>query len=429
MKKESAETFRTLLKEVYGPNPPLHCRARLEAEILKFPQSVVDELYLTHELRKAAREQGCEIDFRTDYGASLIYFLTGCSNVNPLPPHYFCPKCRRALFTEGAEDGWDLPEKECCGRPMLRDGHSIPIEIMKSHSGNRKPTTEYKIPESFMPKAEQVVRSYYGDKWLVVPYMTELERDGIAKLDNDITIIDPNRPDDPGLNIALLPPEEGMPELDEDGIWQTTFQTIHDKDYREIKFQNSEKKEILGELFAKHKVLPTINDLLTEPVMKTLSDILDREILAQGCTLPAENKLTFTDLLRKKVFLSDDREENPALQDETAQYPDIIYCRENMWKLLEDTIPPETGVQHILVEQITERVQKGQFSEDRMTLETEQLLKDFGFSEKIIRTIKRTWFLPPKGKLINETLDSLYYYWFRLKEVAENGGDLIEFDG
>ena len=91
MKKESADIFRKLLTEVYGPDVPLECRARLEAEILHFPQSVVDELYFTHELRKAARDQGCDIDFDSDYGASLIYFLTGSSNVNPLKPHYFCP--------------------------------------------------------------------------------------------------------------------------------------------------------------------------------------------------------------------------------------------------------------------------------------------------------------------------------------------------
>ena len=57
MKQENAEFFRKLLKDVYGPNAPLQCKARIEAEILLFPQSLVDEIHLTRELKKAAREE------------------------------------------------------------------------------------------------------------------------------------------------------------------------------------------------------------------------------------------------------------------------------------------------------------------------------------------------------------------------------------
>lgn len=424
MKQENAETFRKLLTDVYGPNAPLQCKARLEAEILQFPQSLVDEIYLTLELKKAAREQGCIIDLKSDYGTSLIYFLTGCSNINPLPPHYFCPICKRTVFTDIAEDGWDLPERFCCGSsPMLREGHSIPIEIMKACSGFKKMDTEYSIPESFMPRAKQVVQNYYGDKWLVVPYLTELERDGEAVVNDEYRIVSHNPSDQPRLHLVLLPPENGMPELDESGIWQVSYQTLYDNEYRKIIFTRSEHNEILGDLSAKHSVLPAVSDLLSESVIETLSDLLDRHILDMDRILPLEEELTFSTLIRKKAYLYDDRaEDNPAMQNSVVRYTDLFSCREDVWKLLENAIPMKTDARHVLIERITDGVRKGKYAEDRMSHGMEQLLRDFGISDHWITQIKYTYYLRPKASLINDTLDDLYYVWYRMQDFNNDDG-------
>ncbi len=427
MKRENAEIFRKLLTDVYGPNAPLQCRARLEAEILTFPQSLVDEIYLTLELKKAAREQKCVIDIKSDYGASLIYFLTGCSNINPLPPHYFCPVCKRTVFTDTVEDGWDLPVRCCCGSvPMIREGHAIPVEIMKAYAGSKKMNTEYLVPESFFPRAREVVQKYYGDKWLVVPYLTELERDGETEI-GEYRIVSSKLPDHPELHLVLLPPEDGMPELDEDGIWQTTYKTIYDKEYRSFAFMRSENNEILADLSATHSVLPTITDLLKESVFKMLSDLLDRHIQAMNSILPLEKELTFSSLLRKKAYLYDDcHEDNPVMQNNDVRYTDSFSCREDVWKLLEDTMPMNTEARHVLIEQITDRVRKGMFANGRMSLEMEQMLSNLGISEHWILQMKNTKYLRPKALLINDTLNDLYYMWYRMQD--SNNEDEFEED-
>ena len=426
MKKENAEIFRKLLTDVYGPNAPLQCKARLEAEILSFPQSLVDEIYLTLELKKAAREQKCVIDIKTDYGASLIYFLTGCSNINPLPPHYFCPVCKQTVFIDTVEDGWDLPVRYCCGSvPMMREGHAIPLESMKAYAGTKKTNTEYYVPEKFMPRAKEVVQKYYGDKWLVVPYLTELERDGEAEI-GEYRIVSNNPPDDPGLHLVLLPPKDGMPELDEDGIWQTSCKTFYDNEYRTVVFSRSENNEILADLSANHVEVATINDLLKESVFKMLSDLFDRHIQAMDCILPLENELTFSSLLRKKAFLYDDcLEDNPAIQNNGVRYTDFFSCREDVWKLLNDTIPMQTDSRHVLIEQITDRVRKGMFADGRMRLEMEQMLSDLGISEHWILQMKNTKYLRTKASLINATLNDLYYMWYKMQD-SNNEDDLEE---
>ena len=425
MKKENAEIFRKLLTDVYGPNASIQCKARLEAEILLFPQSLVDEIYLTLKLKKAAREQRCIVDLKSDYGASLIYFLTGSSNINPLPPHYFCPICKRTEFALDAEDGWDLPEKYCCGStPMMREGHAIPLEIMNAYAGSKRTDTEYFVPERFMPRAREVVQKYYGDKWLVVPYLTELERDGETTI-GEYRIVSSNPPDHPDLHLVLLPPKDGLPELDENGIWQTSYKTIYDKEYRSIIFSRSEKNEILGDIYANSSVLPSINDLLNKSVFEMLSNLLDRHIQEMDCTLPLEDELTFSTLLRKKAFLYNDRiEDNPAMQTDRVRFMDFLSCREDVWKLLDDTISMKTDARHVLIERITDHVRKGMFADGRMSQEMEQLLRELGISEHWITQIKNTIYLKPKGSLINDTLNDLYYMWYRMQNFSK--GDDIE---
>ena len=428
MKRENAEIFRKLLTDVYGPNAPVQCKARLEAEILLFPQSLVDEIYLTLELKKAAREQRCIVELKSDYGASLIYFLIGCSNINPLPPHYFCPVCKRTVFTDTAEDGWDLPEKYCCGSaPMIREGHEIPLEIMSTHVGPKRTDTEYFVPERFMPRAREVVQEYYGDKWLVVPFQTELERDGEVTIGEYKIVSRHNPPDDSDLNLVLLPPKDGLPELDENGIWQVSYQTIYDNEYRRVRLSRLINNEILGDIYAKRSVLPSINDLLNESVFEMLSNLLDRYIQEMDCVHPLEDELTFSSLLRKKAFLYNERiEDNPAMQNDGVRFTDFFSCREDVWKLLDNTISLKTDARHVLIEQITDHVRKGMFAHGRMSQVTEQMLNDLGISKHWILQMKNTVYLRPKASLINDTLNDLYYMWYQMQD-SSNEDEIEEY--
>ncbi len=416
MKQEQAEYYRSLLCDVYGPEPPLRCRARLEAEIMKFPKSQVDELNLTIELKKAAREQNCDIDIAGDYGASLLYFLTGCSNVNPLPPHYFCPHCKRTVFTEEAPDGWDLPERKCsCGRPMVRDGHSVPLEIMARWIGGPGSDVSYRIPRSFERTAEQVIRDFYKDQWLIVPYLTELELEGMANLENGYTMVAPPYGEDGGRHFVLIPPKDGMPELDGKGIWRISYQELFDRAYRTVRLEYSAKKEMLQKWLLKAGALPTVDDILTEPVMAEVSDMYDRAILSEERPLLQEEKLNFSSLLRKKAYWYNDRlKENPAVQEDGTRYTDILLFREDMWKILADTVGAAHAVGPILVDEIAYQTGRGGYTGGRMSRETEQMLADYGVSEYWITQMKHTWFLRPEGKLINDLLDDLFFSWYEM---------------
>ena len=81
----------------------------------------------------------------------------------------------------------------------------------------------------------------------------------------------------------------------------------------------------------------------------------------------------------------------------------------------------KTDARHVLIEQITDRVSKGMCAEGRMSQEMEHMLRVFGISEHWIQQMKSTNFLRSKAKLINDTLNDLYYIWFRMQDI--NYGD------
>ena len=62
---------------------------------------------------------------------SILDYLLGLTQVNPLIPHYHCPACHHIEEVDTVNDGFDLPPKACpeCGADMERDGHNCSEHI------------------------------------------------------------------------------------------------------------------------------------------------------------------------------------------------------------------------------------------------------------------------------------------------------------
>lgn len=120
------------LKDYYGEIVPMEILSRYLSEYTKLRYTDWIIYYdLFSRICARAWETGEIIRIYGGIGSSLVAFVMGATEINPLPPHYYCPCCRKVEFASDVPDGWDLAHKYCiCGEAMKRDGHNLPFESL-----------------------------------------------------------------------------------------------------------------------------------------------------------------------------------------------------------------------------------------------------------------------------------------------------------
>lgn len=172
---------------IYGQKLPAYVEARIEKELKSIINNDFASIYyISHILVAKSKSDGYVVGSRGSVGSSFVATLMEITEVNPLAPHYVCPKCHFSAFKlnesqkqlypqdelalqfedvlQSVDTGYDLPDANCprCGEQLVKDGVDIPFETFLGFEGDKIPDIDLNFSSDYQNKVHEFCREIFG---------------------------------------------------------------------------------------------------------------------------------------------------------------------------------------------------------------------------------------------------------------------------
>lgn len=401
-------TLDKRLFDRYGSFPAIEVISRYEKEKIILSDTDMPEYFNLLSLLKAeAVKNQSKIKLISGVGASFVAYLYGITDINPLAPHYYCPKCKSTEFISDVHDGWDLPYKTCpcCHVAMKRDGHNIPFEVYR-HVIHSKAGFDVIINQSFYKQAEQFLIDNLKNHSIFVwkrrrePYYGESESD---------------------FSTFVIQPIEKKRYVKKDDT------VLADDTYSKLLSIYPYINLLFDDTFEKITRLEQITNRSCERL-----DFLDNKTVFDSLTNDLANRadnLSFQSVAKKFEIKSFDHlihavgmgmleQEYPGSMEtmygNLSSMNDAIVFRDDLFNLICSKLREHGCYDAEIAYTITNQARKGIYHRYGVDLITQKLLMDIGFSDDFIKFLKSVPYLFNEGTGILYLEKKLATTWLRI---------------
>ncbi len=438
-----------------------------------------DAIYLiAQRLVKHSNDAGFIVGSRGSVGSSFVATLMGITEVNPLPPHYRCLKCKYSAFEDEENNsygqkyasGFDLPDKNCpvCSSLLKKDGQDMPFATFLGFNADKVPDIDLNFSDLNQADAHDYtkvlfgldnvyragtistvadktaygfVKGFFEDNGIIGKQSIEIERLALG-----CTGVKRTTGQHPG-GIVVIPDYKEVfdftpfqyPADDNKSLWRTTHFDYHSLEENLLKLDilghsDPTQLRLIQELSNTNVLDVPMDDKDTMSIFSSTKSlgVTTEEIMCPTGTLGIpefgtnftigmvdEIKPTSFAELVKIAGLSHGTDvwrgnAQELIKNKIVPFKEVIGCRDDIMVYL-----IYKGLEPIKAFKIMEFVRKGKASKDKSTWqEHKKTMQDIGIEEWFIDSCEKIKYMFPKAHAAAYVMSAFRIAWYKVHMPA-----------